>query len=365
MLQSATVSAGYSVYQREGSPFWWIAFIDSGTLKRRAKSSGFRIDDRLGYKRALDQARRLGEDGRAAQSVAGDSRWATGWVDDWLKTKHADAARSLAAEQHRWAFVLAFLTERKIHGPGGITYQTGLDFLDWRQEHRTRGGKGGFNNALQELHLMSRMMREAVKRGFITASPLERMGIKRHKSPEKPEATDNEIAATRAELKRREGHLPIGERWMSVSFEISLHQGCRLAETSLPLANIDVEARTIRFTQKGDRTFTTRLHDGLVPLVRELKAARLERTCKLPTMASKHWHWFFKGRHDSGHHDKAVAPRLCFHCLRVTVISRMARAGVPMAQAMAFVGHADSAVHRIYQRLTAPDLAKAVEALKF
>lgn len=212
---------------------------------------------------------------------------------------------------------------------------------------------------------MGRVMLEAVRRDFITASPLERMGIKRHKSPEKPEATDAEIAAARAELARREGHLPIGKRWMTVSFEISLHQGCRLRETSLPLASIDIEARTIQFVQKGSRVFTTRLHDGLVPLMRELNEAKLERTCELPKMASKHWHWFFKGRHDSGHHDEGVAPRLCFHCLRVTVVSRMARAGVPMAQAMAFVGHADSAVHRIYQRLTAPDLTGAVAALKF
>jgi hypothetical protein len=43
----------------------------------------------------------------------------------------------------------------------------------------------------------------------------------------------------------------------------------------------------------------------------------------------------------------------------------MARAGVPIAQAMAYVGHADQEIHRIYQRLQAPDLSRVQAALSF
>lgn len=356
----------YSVYPRDDSPFWWIAYFDSRKLRRICVSSKFRRDDPLGFKHALDRARVLAEDGRAAKLAGVGSAWDV-WVDAWLQSKFAEPhqARSLAAESHRWRFVRAFLAEREIAAPGGVTYQHGLDFMVWRQEHKTRGGRGGHNNALGELRLFSRVMREAVRRGFVAASPLERMGIKRHQAPEKPEILPAEVAAIRAELHQREGHRPIAERWMTISFEIALHQGCRLAETSLPLDAIDEARGTITFRQKGNRIFTTRLHDGLRPLVAELRAAGLERTCVLPAMPSKHWHWFFKGRTDSGHHAKGVAPKLCFHCTRVTVITRLARAGVPIAQAMAYVGHADQEIHRIYQRLAAPDLAAATAALRF
>lgn len=41
----------------------------------------------------------------------------------------------------------------------------------------------------------------------------------------------------------------------------------------------------------------------------------------------------------------------------MTVITRLARSGVPEAKAMKFVGHASTEIHRIYQRLSVDDLA--------
>lgn len=320
--------------------------------------------DPLGYKRALDAARKLAEDGRALRSNIGG--W--GWVDGWLRDKFSEPtkARSLKAELHRWRWVEAFLKEKKLTAPALVTYQRGLDFMAWRQEHKTRAGKGGHNNALGELRLLGRLMREGVRRGLVTASPLERMGIKRKKAPEKPAFTDEIIAAVRAALAAREGHLPVKQQWMTVSWEIALHQGCRHAETSLPMDAVDEKAGTLTLTQKGDRVFTTRLHDGLRPLMARLRAAGAKITCEHPPkMSGKLWHWFFNGRHDKGHYDEGVAPGFCFHCTRVTVITRMARAGVPIQQAMAYVGHADAEIHRIYQRLQAPDLSRVQAALSF
>lgn len=355
----------YSVYPRDDSPFWWVAFANPDSPKgRQCISSKQRRDDPLGYKRALDLARRRAEDGRASAGASEGSGW-DAWVEPWFRSKFSEAhqARTLAAELHRWRWMRAFLGERNIVSPNVVTYQLGLDFMPWRLSHKTRGGKGGHNNALGELRLLGRVMREAVRRGFVHASPLERMGIKRHKAEEKPEISSEEIVKIRAALAAREGHLPIGERWMTISFEIALHQGCRLMETSLPLDHVDERAGTLRIRQKGDRVFTTRLHDALRPLIAELRAAGAVRTCTLPSMAAKRWHWFFKGRAERN--QPAVADRLCFHCTRVTVITRLARAGVPEQQAMAYVGHADEAIHRIYQRLKAPDLARCTAALAF
>ena len=214
-----------------------------------------------------------------------------------------------------------------------------------------------------ELSLMSRVMREAVHRGFIFANPLERMGIKRDKPAEKPELTDADIATIRDALISKEGHLPFKDQWMTICFEIGLCQGCRVSETSVLLSDIDEDAKRITFHAKRHKVFATLLHPGLVSLIRELRSAGAERTCVLPPMCTKEWHWFFKGRPERGW--KGICPKASFHCTRVTAITRMARDGVPIQQAMAYVGHADQTVHRIYQRLQAADLTRCTEALKF
>jgi integrase len=170
--------------------------------------------------------------------------------------------------------------------------------------------------------------------------------------------SDAEIAQIRAALAAKEAKKPLPQRWMSICFEVGILQGCRLSETSVPLDHIDEQARTIRFRGKGKNgvphIFTTRLHEGLLPILAELRAAGVTHTCRLPPRASLEWWEFFRA-HGLGH--------LCFHCTRVTVITRLARAGVPIQQAMRYVGHASETVHGIYQRLHAPDLGSATAAL--
>jgi hypothetical protein len=150
---------------------------------------------------------------------------------------------------------------------------------------------------------------------------------------------------------------------MTISFEIALHQGCRIRETSVLLSDIDENTGRIQFHAKGGKIFTTALNPALIPMIRKLRAVGAERTCLLPRMATKDWHWLLKGRPDRGW--KGICPKACFHCTRVTAITRMARNNVPIQKTMRFVNHADQAVHRIYQRLQADDLDLCVEALKF
>jgi integrase len=73
-------------------------------------------------------------------------------------------------------------------------------------------------------------------------------------------------------------------------------------------------------------------------------------------MAAKEW-WKFRRDHDLAH--------LTFHSTRVSVITRMARAGVTQQKAMRFVGHASATIHRVYQRLNAGDVADVTAALSF
>ena len=353
-----------SVYPRKDSPYWWIKYWCPQRLKWRAKSTEHRKDDPQGYKRALVIARELSADARAVKQLAPSSRWAT-WVPDWLKMKHRNSPLTLSSELGRWHWLDAYLTEKKIHGPQGMSYLLGYEYMTWRTSQVKRVSKKhpSHNTARMELSLMSRIMREAVHRGLIPANPLERMGIKKERAAEKPELTDADIATIREALASKEGHLPLKERWMTICFEIGLCQGCRVSETSVLLADIDENLGRIQFHAKRHNIFTTLLHPGLVPLIRSLRAEGAVRTCVLPPMLTKEWHWFFKGRPERGW--KGICPKASFHCTRVTAITRMARLGVPIQQAMAYVGHADQTVHRIYQRLQAADLTLCAAALKF
>jgi integrase len=142
---------------------------------------------------------------------------------------------------------------------------------------------------------------------------------------------------------------------MRTSFEIAIHQGCRSTETSLPLSRVSLERMEITFDVKGGKTFTTKLHDALVPLISRLKAEGRERTFDLCPQAGREWTRFFR---------KIDLLHLCFHCTRVTVITRLCRTNVSESQAMRFVGHASETIHRIYQRLRAEDVTVCVSALR-
>ena len=73
-------------------------------------------------------------------------------------------------------------------------------------------------------------------------------------------------------------------------------------------------------------------------------------------MASKEWWKFFKA---IGLHQKGV----CFHCTRVTVISRLIRAGASENKVQKIVHHASTEIHRIYQRIGVDDLRSELELL--
>ena len=229
----------------------------------------------------------------------------------------------------------------------------GIDYLEWRTTFKKRTGKiVGRNTAILELKLLSLVMGEAVRLGHADANPLVSMKIRRDRQAKKPELTDDEILEIQEALRDE-------PEWMQVSFEIGLHTGCRLRETRIPLSCVDFRECKITFpSPKGgeDRAFSIPMPTVLVPLLEKLKAEKRSYTLEFPFQPSRRWQQFFI---------KVKKTHLCFHCLRVTYVNRLRRAGVPREAAMRLVNHASQLVHQIYQREKVDDVMQWRDAVRF
>jgi integrase len=95
---------------------------------------------------------------------------------------------------------------------------------------------------------------------------------------------------------------------------------------------------------------------ALKPLLERLKAEGRHHTVDFPFQPSRRWQQFFA---------KLKMPHLCFHCLRVTYVNRLRRAGVPREVAMRLVNHSSELVHRIYQREKVEDVVKWRDVVRF
>jgi integrase len=147
--------------------------------------------------------------------------------------------------------------------------------------------------------------------------------------------------------------------WRQIAFEIALQTGCRLRETRIPLSCVDFLETKITFpSPKGgeEKAFSIPMPTVLMPLLEKLKAERKSNTLDFPFQPSRRWQQFFI---------KLKLTHLCFHCLRVTYINRLRRAGVPREAAMRLVNHASALVHEIYQREKVDDVMQWRDAVKF
>ena len=210
----------------------------------------------------------------------------------------------------------------------------------------------GRNTAILELKTLAMLMGEAVRLGHADANPLVSIKLRRDKAVKKPELTDKEIVEIREALKSE----PV---WMKRAFEIALHAGCRLRETQIPRGCIDFEEDKITFPcPKGgeDRAFSVPMPSALRPLLEEFRRGKEKFTVDFPFQPSRRWQQFFI---------KIKKPHLCFHCLRVTYVNRLRRAGVPREAAMRLVNHASELVHGVYQREKVEDVARWRDAVSF
>jgi hypothetical protein len=335
-----------SVYKRkDGRPVWYIAYPDPSTGRQKCMATVHRIEDLGSKKKAYDEAMQLAKEAAVGLPADQGEMWES-WVPRWLELGFKP--RSRQRYETAWKHLRFFLRERSLTCPRAIAYSHAEDYLAWRTaQKRHRGTYVNYNTALTELRFLGSVMREAVRRAYTNANPIAQLGLGRRDVKEKPEITDEEDKKIRAELESR----PV---WMRECYQIAICQGCRLTETMVPMERVDLARNAITFHGKGGKVFTTQIHPAVRPLAEAKKAAGSRYLCDLPPMPAKEWWTFFR---------EVKLPHLCFHCTKVTVITKLCRAGVPQGVAMSYVNHSREEVHRVYQRLKLADVSSAVSAL--
>ena len=95
---------------------------------------------------------------------------------------------------------------------------------------------------------------------------------------------------------------------------------------------------------------------ALRPLLEEICKSGRAFTVEFPFQPSRRWQQFFI---------KLDMTHLCFHCIRVTYVNRLRRAGVPREVAMRFVNHSSELIHQVYQRERVEDMTQWRDAVQF
>jgi len=338
------------LYRKKRSPFWYLVYFNADK-KEVHRSTGLRADNPNDTAEA--KALRAGLEAKEHHRVpvVNSEGWDT-WVPKYLE-RHCETERTLERYSDSWKWLAHWLQTQRLQSPRAMTYRKALEYIDWRTTYKKKSGKSvGRNTAIMELKLLAMIMGEAVRLGHADANPLVSLKLRRDKAAKKPELTDEEIRTIRAALKDE-------PEWMQTAFEISLNTGCRLRETRIPLSCVNFGEDKITFpSPKGgeQRAFSIPMPTALRPLLERLNNAKQKVTVEFPFQPSRRWQQFFI---------KLKKPHLCFHCLRVTYVNRLRRAGVPREAAMRLVNHASELIHQIYQREKVEDVAQWRDAVQF
>ena len=333
-----------SLFKKERSPFWHIRWKQpDGSWKK--ESTGQRWD----HPTETAKAKEIRATFEASEHRHSSTKH-VGW--DWVASYFADAALSdltVLRYNTAWNWISMWLTETGLDVPD-VRYAHVAKYMTWRIGKKHKGGKpGARNTAILEVKTLAKVMTEAVRRDLIVASPLAALNLKRTPPKTKRAFTDEEVDQCRKAL------LAGDEEWMRVSFDIALFTGCRLRETRIPMACIDLDSDlpTITFPHpKGgaSESFTVIVPDGLMPLLRELTASGKTHTFDaFPFQPSRRWQQFFKVQ---------KIQDVCFHCLRVTKVTLLRQQDVPREDAMRMVNHSSELVHLKYDRHKVSHLEK-------
>lgn len=334
------------LYKRAGSRFWWVEYLDA-VGERRQESTKLRCDITGESRRARELCQELtrGEKSKLERKEMWDT-----WVPRFLEQRYRDP--TLARYKNSWKNLSTFLRVQNIYIPRQLTRQQVRDFVDWRQSRHADLGVYEVckNTALHEIKLLRVLMNEAVASEFCAINPCARLDIRKDLSPRKPRITESEHERILHELE--------GEpEWMRISYAIAWEQGCRFSETCLPLGDVDLRKNTIRFRTKGRKEEFDQfpLSPKLRPLFGRLIKDGRRATFEMPEMPGKAWWRFFR---------RIGLRHLCFHCTRVTFITRCYERGIPREMVMRLVGHSSTAAHEIYPRLPASsDLLREMRKL--
>ncbi len=352
-----------SLYPHDQSPYWWIRFRDPKSLRRRRQSTGFKVG--------------VGPDRRKAEALCAEytmrehtmRQWSTNrdgweWVPPYFQLRYGASSNTHERILCCWRTLQMFLAERSLTEPSRFTRQHAYDYIAWRAKPKVGAGKyrASHNTALLELKILGVVMAEAIRRGFAgPANPCRGLDIKKQPVRLKPELTP-EIVTRLRELIQNEPE-PL-RQCLSVSFELAYHHGVRLSGTYLnPMKDVYLEKGVwrITFTQKGGRVSAKILHPNLVPLFERLRAAKATETYPQPPYRqwlAAQWHKFIKR-----HKLQEELPGLTFHSTRVTVATKLARAGISERKAMLYVDHASTTIHRSYVRLGTEDLQDCLDVI--
>jgi len=336
-----------SIYIRKDCPTFWIRFKDDSG-KWLSKATRFRKDNPGDRRQAELVARKFSyEEGLKnydRKKNGGGWEWVVPWLADRYKNKH-----TLDVYRRYWRHVSAYLVKQSLNSPDLVSYQTALDFRAFRM------GQGvGTNTAIHELKFLGVIMGEAVKRGMLLANPISKLGMRRDKPAEKLPWTDEAIHKVMESLWA-------APEWLRVTFWLGLYQAARLRQCEVPLDDIDLVRRRITYRKtKGDKPFTQPLDEGIIAplakIISDRRKAGAKTLCELPPLPSVEWREFL---------DMLGLEGLVHHGLRVTWITRAAKSDgkVSVSLAMRFVNHGSTAVHEIYQKLNADDLALVPSAI--
>jgi len=331
-----------SLYKRSNSPFYWVSVKEPrGWVKKRTEwRCASPIDTAKAKTFVANQS--LAE-GRKSELLAGSS-----WVEPVIRNLPV-SEKSVVRYLEAWRFLDQFMTEHRITLSHFAPHSADL-YIQWRTSiGKFRNKKISKNTALQELKFLKFLQKQARLRGKMIDRPMDDYVIRLAPKKIKPALTDEQIQKIRLEL-------PNHPSWMAVSFEIGLATGARLQECSIPCECIDLEHKTITFpSPKGGvaKAFTIPIPRSVLPLLAAIKASGAEKTCEIPpTKASFKWRRFF---------DRLGMKDVCFHCLRVTRVTRLRQAGVPSPDARRLVNHSSELIHRLYDRHQVEELRQYVD----
>ncbi len=336
-----------SAIERPDSPFIRIQYKDALGKVRRVKTNVRKNDPEKELKVAMEINK---VEAQLLNATARTSGGGWQWVPGWLKAKWGAKELTLWTYESQWKRLALFLREAELHEPGSVGRQHCYDYATWRtaaprlRNHSQR--KRSINTAINELKLLGQIMDEAIVRGLATKNPARKLGIEGEEAGLKPDITDAELALIFAALKKR-------DVWMQRSFFLALNTGLRFATTMLDRRDVSLERNQIVIEKpKGGRkrAFAIPIYPEIADLIRKWMKSGDRYLWSLPPaeldFASLVWTKFFR---------EIGLPHLCFHCTRVTFITRGALGGVPESMMMKMVNHASTEVHRIYQRLAAGD----------
>lgn len=330
-------------YKRANSPYWWIKPAKgkpySTKLKHSVAHETQKAQDMLEL--AIQKER---------QQHNEPERWEF-WVPGYIDERYEDSPKSHWRYKLRWKSIRSFLKFHKIDYPRQLTFNVVTLYVAWRRKGDAAFGvwPSSKNTAIGDVKFLGLLVARAIQLGYANTNPCRGLGLKKSKPAEKNEISDAHFKQIWAALQEQ-------PEWMRDCFNIAFNTGCRLHETAIPLDCADTERRFIHFpTTKGDKPFTVPMRAELVPMFERLKKERPGGLAvEFPEGVTRHWWYFFRER---------LKLPYSFHCLRVTFISRLARAGVPATDAMRLVNHASLEIHRIYQRFQPEDLRASLQKL--